>query len=69
MARKKVMSEQEYLNRKGVGSPLSGAMDDRLRSVRQLRSTRGEDKFHRENQKAIKSYHTNEVKLNVSIKD
>ena len=46
MARKKVMSEQEYLNRKGVGSPLSGAMDDRLRSVRHLRSTRGEDKFH-----------------------
>lgn len=56
MVRKKVMSEQEYLNRKGVGSSLSGVMDDRLRSVRQLRSTRGEDKFHRENKKAIDSY-------------
>lgn len=52
----KIMSEQEYLNRKGVGSSLSGVMDDRLRSVRQLRSTRGEDKFHRENKKAIDSY-------------
>lgn len=43
MVRKKVMSEQEYLNRKGVGSSLSGVMDDRLRSVRQLRSTRGNE--------------------------
>lgn len=57
MVRKRVMSEQEYLNRKGVGSPLSGVMDDRLRSVRQLRSTRGEEKFNRDNKSVIDSYH------------
>lgn len=57
MVRKRVMSEQEYLNRKGVGSSLSGVMDDRLRSVRQLRSTRGEEKFNRDNKSAIDSYH------------
>lgn len=58
MVRKRVISEQEYLNRKGVGSPLSGVMDDRLRSVRQLRSTRGEEKFNRDNKSVIDSYHT-----------
>ena len=56
MVRKRVMSEQEYLNHKGVGSSLSGVMDDRLRSVRQLRSTRGEEKLNRDNKSAIDSY-------------
>lgn len=57
MARRKVMSEQQYLDRKGVGSSLSGTMDDRMRSVRQLRSTQGREKFQRENTKSINSYH------------
>ena len=57
MARRKVMSEQQYLDRKGVGSVLSGTMDDKLRSVRQLRSVRGREKFNRETSKSINNYH------------
>lgn len=53
----KVLSEQQYLDQKGVGDVLSGTMDDRMRSVRQLRSTQGREKFQRENAKSINSYH------------
>lgn len=57
MARQRVMSEREYLDSKGVGSPISGALDDKLRSNRQLRTQRGTDRFNKQARSAIDSYH------------
>ena len=57
MARQRVMSEQEYLNIRGVGDALSGTMDDRMRSVRQINTARGAERFNQESKRAIDNYY------------
>lgn len=57
MARRpKVMSEDDYLATKGVSDPLSGYLDDKLRSNRQVATVRGREKFNREAKQHIDSY-------------
>lgn len=44
----KAMTEQEYLDSKGVGSPMSGYTVDKLRGNRELRTQRGKKRFENE---------------------
>lgn len=52
---KNAITEDEFLAARGAGSVLSGYLDDKMRSNRQLRTQRGKDKFEREADAAIQS--------------
>lgn len=48
MARRpRVLSEDEYLNSKGVGSVLSGFMQDKTAGYRQIKTARGQERESR----------------------
>lgn len=53
---KNAITEDEYLGRKGVSSVLSGWIDDKLRSNRQIRTQRGLERFEREGAAADAAY-------------
>lgn len=57
MVRQKVMSEEQYLTSKGVGGALSDVMTDKIRAVRQKNTSRGQERFERQNKKAIDNYY------------
>ena len=52
----KAMTEQEYLDSKGVGDASSGWVLDKLRGNRQLGTQRGRERFYRERNKAEEEY-------------
>lgn len=52
----KPMTEQEYLDYKGVGDAMSGYTTDKLRGNRQLRSRQGRERFERETLNANAEY-------------
>lgn len=51
------MSLDEFLGRRGLASPVSDYSIDKVRGNRQLKTTRGENKFRKEVDKANNSYH------------
>lgn len=57
MVRQKVMSEEQYLTSKGVGGALSDVMTDKIRAARQKNTSRGQERFERQNKKAIDNYY------------
>ena len=52
----KPMTEQEYLDSKGVGDSTSGWVLDKLRSNRQIMTQRGKNRFERDRDKAEEEY-------------
>lgn len=59
MARRtKVQSESEFLAERGLSSPISGFADDKMRSNRQIRTSRGAKAFQKAAQRASSDYHT-----------
>lgn len=52
----KKMSESEFLAKKGLDSPISDYLNDKLRGNRNLRTQKGQEKFEKETQKAINEY-------------
>jgi hypothetical protein len=54
----KVQSESEFLAERGLSSPISGFADDKMRSNRQIRTSRGAKAFQKAAQRASSDYHT-----------
>lgn len=59
-------TSDEFLAALGAGSVLSGYLDDKLRSNRQLRTQRGQERFNREVESAITA---NQRSRNAAMKE
>ena len=59
---KDTMTLDEYLGRQGLSDVLSGWVDDKLRSNKQIRTQRGRKKFYKDNLNAINNYHERRTK-------
>ena len=62
MNRTKAMTEQEFLNLKGVGDISSGYTVDKLRGNRQLKTERGKKRFEKELQEAEDAFYEKKQK-------
>ncbi|HES9049741.1 TPA: hypothetical protein VPG36_001008 [Streptococcus pyogenes] len=53
----RIMSRGEFLAQKGLASPLSGYLDDKMRGNRSFSSGKQREKFTKEARKNIDNYH------------